>query len=323
MNSNQYINLSESELIFLINTHPYSIDIIQELFYEISKRDIKNKKILQNSLIEQFEVLTKNQIEKMKRLLKKDFVNDKYYKEFSKDDLERYIRNGQYRPLIANIELHLNTSEKFKSPIEINKDKQINKEDLLNYLQKIVDNFNLKLISSPYEFYLFDYIKNFINKNNLTKIEIKNEPLIHNKIIPIYADWNDTAKLIRNAKIPVDINFFVQKLNDEKTWHEISPLRILGYTVNSKSDLNTTLRQEFLNDFCEFAILPNNIPQKYSEQWGLAGSETRYNRTINHIKFLINNFSKIYNASYDLAISSWEEDLAYLIKIRDKKQFKS
>jgi hypothetical protein len=66
----------------------------------------------------------------------------------------------------------------------------------------------------------------------------------------------------------------------------MSPLKMLGYSVNAKDGLPDKEREEFLIDFCESALLPINLPAAYAERWGKPNTKLRVLRTAKHLGFL-------------------------------------
>ena len=126
------------------------------------------------------------------------------------------------------------------------------------------------------------------------------------------ATWEDAAKLVRHAKVHSDVKDLDGRLKDSRNWAQISPLRLLGYSVNATDGLNLSDRREFLKDFCENAILPIGLPTDYATTWDEPGTKNRVLRTGRHLQFLVKTFKQQNNKSYDAAIAAWEQDWTYL-----------
>lgn len=124
--------------------------------------------------------------------------------------------------------------------------------------------------------------------------------------------WEEAAKLVRHAKVHADTKDLSSRLTNTRDWAQISPLRLLGYSVKASDGLNLSERREFLKDFCENAILPLSLPKDYATAWDEPGSKGRALRTARHLQFLIKTFKQRNDKAYDSAISAWEQDWTYL-----------
>jgi len=117
---------------------------------------------------------------------------------------------------------------------------------------------------------------------------------------------------VRHAKVHSDTKDLETRLRTSRDWAQISPLRLLGYSVNATDGLNLTERREFLKDFCETAILPQSLPKDYATSWDEPGTRGRALRTARHLQFLIKTFGQRNDKAYEAAIAAWEQDWRYL-----------
>lgn len=126
------------------------------------------------------------------------------------------------------------------------------------------------------------------------------------------SSWEEAAKLVRHAKVHADAKDLDSRLKDVKNWAQISPLRLLGYSVSATDGLSLNDRREFLKDFCENAQLPLGLPKDYAVNWCAPGSKGRVLRTARHLQFLVKTFTQQNNRAYDNAIATWQQDWTYL-----------
>lgn len=91
-----------------------------------------------------------------------------------------------------------------------------------------------------------------------------------------------------------------------------SPLRRLGYKVGhsgvSKPKRRAALRKMFMLNQSDF---PGNFSNEHLEEWGSSKSGLRLHKMANKLASSCRN-ARNRDADYDLAISHWEDDLAWL-----------
>lgn len=92
--------------------------------------------------------------------------------------------------------------------------------------------------------------------------------------------------------------------------YEDGLLRFMGYTVG-QSGCHRRGRQEIL-DYVFNCTLPRVQSEAYMAGWGANGSSDRLKKLANCIATFAKNAKRRRNASMELAIAEWEEDLAYL-----------
>ncbi len=129
----------------------------------------------------------------------------------------------------------------------------------------------------------------------------------------IPSSWEEAVKQVRHAQVHPEAKN-IKNLRGNNDWAEVSPLKMLGYSVDAKDGLTEREREEFLIDFCESAELPANLPPSYLDPWGKPGTKTRIHRTAKHIGFVKRNFEKQDFMKYSRAISAWRRDFEFLQK---------
>jgi hypothetical protein len=125
-------------------------------------------------------------------------------------------------------------------------------------------------------------------------------------------NWEQAAKQIRHGKVHPDATNIINLRSKE--WADMSPLKMLGYSVNAKDGLPDKEREEFLIDFCEAALLPINLPAAYAEPWGKPNTKLRVLRTAKHLGFLKKNFERQDPERFARSISCWRRDFELLQK---------
>lgn len=93
--------------------------------------------------------------------------------------------------------------------------------------------------------------------------------------------------------------------------HEISYLKVLGYTVGKTDGLPDSSRRMIL-DRCFSGHLPPYHSVSELKKWGDPSSSLRLKKMAYHIASLAKNFKKMPSRGYDDAIADWEDDLKYL-----------
>lgn len=127
----------------------------------------------------------------------------------------------------------------------------------------------------------------------------------------IPSDWNESARKIRHAKVHGKVNE-ISRHRGDNDWADVSPLKMLGYSVDAKEGLSDKDRMEFLVDFCENMILPLGLPKDYVEPWGDPGTKKRILKTAKHLAFVRRNFERQDLEKYARAIACWQRDFNFL-----------
>lgn len=112
--------------------------------------------------------------------------------------------------------------------------------------------------------------------------------------------WPSTA-VVSDSRKALNGNFFD---------YEDGLLKFMGYAVG-QSGCHRRGRQEIL-DYIFHGTLPRVQSTDYMQQWGANGSSVRLQKLANCIATFTRNAKRRRNASMELAIAEWEEDLAYL-----------
>lgn len=91
---------------------------------------------------------------------------------------------------------------------------------------------------------------------------------------------------------------------------EISPLKLLGYTVGNRG-LSATLRLAILSEAFT-GILPPVQDEKYMRKWGDRNTPVRLKQIANHIAASTRNAKRNNPSKLRSAITDWEDDLDFL-----------
>lgn len=112
--------------------------------------------------------------------------------------------------------------------------------------------------------------------------------------------WPSTA-VVADSKKALSGNFF--------EWED-GLLKFMGYAVGQNGCYRTR-RREIL-DYIFHGSLPQVHSKKHMEEWGANRSSARLKKLANCIASFARTAKRRRNASMELAIAEWEEDLAYL-----------
>ncbi len=112
--------------------------------------------------------------------------------------------------------------------------------------------------------------------------------------------WPSTA-VVADSKKALSGNFFD---------FEDGLLKFMGYAVG-QSGCYRTRRREIL-DYVFYGSLPRVQSNDYMKEWGANASSTRLQKMANCIASFVRTAKRRRDASMELAIAEWEEDLAYL-----------
>ena len=112
------------------------------------------------------------------------------------------------------------------------------------------------------------------------------------------------------------INVPESKVSDPgyaEDWHEMSPLKIFGYTVGKTKGWPSAKRLQFLDDFMTY-VLPKIVIDTYGDYYGDPMSVDRLKATAQLLASLIKSAKRRRDNSMRYAIADWEHDLNYLRK---------
>jgi hypothetical protein len=87
-------------------------------------------------------------------------------------------------------------------------------------------------------------------------------------------------------------------------------LKFMGYSVGQNGGIRTE-RQSIL-DYAYNEIIPRVISALYMDEWGGPKTSQRLHKMADSIASFVRNAKRRIDADMDLAISEWEEDLAYI-----------
>lgn len=119
----------------------------------------------------------------------------------------------------------------------------------------------------------------------------------------------------------IRFGLLVRPYRGDNDWADVSPLKMLGYSVDAKEGLSDKDRMEFLVDFCEHMILPLGLPKDYVEPWGDPGTKKRIFKTAKHLAFVRRNFERQDLEKYARAIACWQRDFNFLQSNYKRMQF--
>jgi hypothetical protein len=112
--------------------------------------------------------------------------------------------------------------------------------------------------------------------------------------------WPSTA-VVADSQKALSSNFFD---------FEEGLLKFMGYAVGQNGCYRTR-RREIL-DYVFHETLPRVQSTEYMQEWGTNGSSIRLQKIANCIASFVRAAKRRKNASMELAIEEWEEDLSYL-----------
>ena len=150
----------------------------------------------------------------------------------------------------------------------------------------------------------------FNNRSEAIAEEIRQTKVIDE--LPITK--SDVNKLFkkRKTKKPARKNkyHYSRKAIDFDSFDEISPLKIMGYTVGVNG-LNAYEREQVLN-LALFGNFQRYMPEQinYDLRWGIPGSRTRFKLVHDHIRRVKNLRNNRRNMSQ--AVRDWSNDLNFI-----------
>ena len=93
---------------------------------------------------------------------------------------------------------------------------------------------------------------------------------------------------------------------------DMSALKVCGYSVGKSSDMTQAGRRQFLVYFFTHE-LPRRVRDEFGDEYGEPGSEYRLRKMANVMASACRNAKRRRDgADFDVAISDWESDLAFL-----------
>jgi hypothetical protein len=209
---------------------------------------------------------------------------------------------------------------------------ELNKRTMIEFARQVVEGV------SPFESELLGdqvWLLNSLKKIAVTEIPVKEKKDVvssdRSNDLPrrlaapapfVPGSWKESASKIRHSKLHDKANE-VSRHRGENNWADVSPLKMLGYSVDAKDGLNERDRREFLIDFCEQMILPLGLPKDYVSPWGSPGTKQRVLKTAKHISFVRRNFERQDLEKYARAIACWQSDFNFLQSYFSKLQISS
>ncbi len=100
-----------------------------------------------------------------------------------------------------------------------------------------------------------------------------------------------------------------------KSWREIGVLAASGYHVGYTKPVKKEKRQEILRHIVLYDDLSDVQDEDwvYGDEWGLAGSNERFNKIYDFLRLLIRNAESKNIPGFDRAINEWAEDIQFLL----------
>lgn len=112
--------------------------------------------------------------------------------------------------------------------------------------------------------------------------------------------WPSTA-VVADSRKALSGNFFD---------YEDGLLKFMGYAVGQNGCYR--IRRREILDYVFHETLPRVQSTEYMQEWGTNGSSIRLQKIANCIASFVRAAKRRKNASMELAIEEWEEDLSYL-----------
>ncbi|MGY8870741.1 MAG: hypothetical protein ACKVJE_09900, partial [Pseudomonadales bacterium] len=170
---------------------------------------------------------------------------------------------------------------------------------------------------------IISLLKNKLFKKNTQKIptvNISRNESDQKSSVPDSSDYRLLKSSLHTGRKPITIPEYVRKANEafEKEYRrkgdkifngrDVSPLRYYGYIVG-KNALPIKERREIIAITFN-SDLPNIFPANYRLGWGEAGSSTRYNKILRHLRWLADQ--RRADRRYKDAVSHWDSDRIWL-----------
>ena len=296
-------------------------EFIFALHQEVASRDFSTKEIVLKKLQESYLAATKIEANLAVAAMegKKSERNSKNI--LNRDAFSKALTGGQYVPVIKTIITSLVQPVTGVGDLIDQIPQRPNKKSVAEFVGKVIE------IMTPYEpqfvaeqVWIFELVKKFygvpvarsLKSVHLQPEDLANLPKRLAAVAPYVPEtWKDSAKKIRHAKVHEKAQHISQYRGDNN-WADVSPLKMLGYSVDAKEGLNEKDRREFLVDFCDQMILPLRLPRDYVEPWGDPGTKKRILRTAKHLAFVRRNFERQDQEKFARAIACWQSDFNFL-----------
>lgn len=318
-------SLTDVQLLYLVDLPILISDFLFELHAEIKRREIVDKSVILKSVRQSFELARRRELELELLAMDDELPTGTQQVRENIERLRVSLKNHKYPPLVQFFlsELLLDHRWLILFPESISSF-SVKKIDVARFCRKIVDLVN----DSPQPLTLAqrqvlefaEEVERTLTDGGKPILDAKEN--IVNLSVPVKAvqspagskSWQDTLKQIRHGRLHPDVKK-INHLQGSGDWADASPLKMLGYSVNSKDGLPEKERQELLRDFCELADLPKNLPVAYTRPWSDPNTNARILRTAKHLGFVRRNFEKQDSVLYARAIECWRKDFEFLEKL--------
>jgi hypothetical protein len=277
------------------------VEFLFELHQELASRDFPAREQILLSLREKIAISAKNESDHRNELMSGSLVASKLPQLLDRPSFDNAWTGGRYVPVVGTtLELLVNPvlgESSFYRDITLPRP---NKKIMVDFARKVVDGvtpFESKLLGD--QVWIFNYLKKISLTSNVESSETVESNRLHmGKSSPRMAavapfvpeSWRESASKIRHAKVHEKAKE-ISKFRGDNNWADVSPLKMLGYSVDVKEGLNEGDRREFLLDFCLNMILPRGLPKDYVEPWGDPGTKKRILRTAKHLSFVRRNLA--------------------------------
>lgn len=322
--------LTNDQLLILANIPVAIENFTEEMRTEFFKRNISTENLLQK--INQESKNNELKIESSTRITQED-AHKKEIKYLHKEisDATRIICDEAIKNKIENFRKQINNNHYLIPikdiinilPIDVDCLKAFpnekipentpKKSEAIEFFQKVCEVITRK--NPPLDKLQKDFIKSI--EAALAQLNQKDAAIAKTIIKPEVKDrqpsksWQETLKQVRHGRLHPDVQKIIHQRNTND-WADASPLKMLGYSVNSRDGLPEKERQELLKDFCEKAELPINLPIEYSRPWGTPNTKTRILKTAKHLSFIRRNFERQDTLLYARAIECWRKDFDFI-----------
>lgn len=290
-------------------------DFLFELHQELASRDFTAKEEVLARLKERHIAAFKQEF-----ALKESAMCPSYAAKAHRNILDRSTFSaawdgGRYVPLVQTIMTLLVHPILGKEVIDIDDAlKRPNKKIVVDFARKVVNligSHERQLLGE--QIWIFEHVRKIaavVVKEStlsapLSKLDPNTQPKRLASVAPfVPSTWREAANKVRHSNVHEKTRE-IARYRGDNNWADVSPLKMLGYSVDVKDGLNEHDRREFLIDFCEQMILPLGLPKDYVEPWGAPATKKRILRTAKHLTFVRRNFERQDQEKYARAIACW------------------
>lgn len=313
--------IAADSLIHMVGLPVAWPEFIFALHQEVASRDFSTKEIVLKQLQEKYLAAMKTEQDISIAAMEGKNFEKNAKNILDRDAFSKALTGGQYVPVIQTIMTLLvhpvTGSENLNEQIPL----RPNKKSLAEFAGKVFETitpFETRLMAE--QVWIFEFVKKISGvpvtgpskPHESNHANLANFPKRLASVAPYVPEtWKDSAKKIRHANVHEKAQQ-ISKFRTDNNWADLSPIKMLGYSVDAKDGLNEKDRREFLIDFCDHMILPRGLPRDYVEPWGDPATKKRILRTAKHLAFIRRNFERQDQEKFARAIACWQSDFNFL-----------